>query len=72
MSAGKKKKKFQMFLQNYTIKDFYCCWRLVFCCTDKHIGTHEVITQTSEPEPASEDNSLGYKGEWILRFVDRV
>ncbi len=31
--------------------------------TDKHRGKREVMTQTSAPEPASEqDNSLGYKG----------
>lgn len=40
---------------------------LIFQCTDKHMGNREgIITQTSVPEPASEDNSLGYKGKAML------
>lgn len=39
---------------------------LPFWWTDKHMGNREIISQTSGPEPASEDNSLGYKGKWVL------
>lgn len=41
--------------------------------TDKHRGNREVITQTPASEPASEDNSLGYKGTFkVLNVIGAI
>lgn len=36
---------------------------MVFQGTDKLTGNREINSQTSVPEPSSEDNSFGYKGK---------
>lgn len=38
---------------------------MVFQGTDKLMGNREVNSQTSVPEPSSEDNSFGYKGKLL-------